>query len=294
VSDGVEITRIGDTTDQLGEGLLWDDVAQILYWTDAVQGIVHRLDPVSGERRDHRLPGQIGSLALRRKGGAIVTLENGFYALDLETGETAPLALLDVPEGLRFNDGKVDRQGRIVAGTMHIRPPADGRYLGALYRLDPDGTVELLETDVGNTNGPCFSPDGETFYFADTLRRKIFAYRYRPADGQIRDKRILADVGQFDSGPDGATVDADGFMWSTLFNVGKVVRFDPGGKIDRLIDVPVSHPTNVAFGGRDLDVLYLTSLSKSPNFTGKAPGDGGLFQIHGLGVKGLPEPRFLG
>lgn len=291
---GIEITRVGDTIDQLGEGLLWDDQSQVLYWTDAMQGIVHRLEPTTGERSDHRLPGQIGSLALREQVGAIVTLENGFYTLDLDTGETKPLALFDVPEGLRFNDGKVDRQGRIVAGTMHIRAPADGVFRGALYRLDPDGSTELLEEGVGNTNGPCFSPDGRTFYFADTPRRKIFAYDYSTATGSVANKRVFADLVPFESGPDGQTVDAEGFLWSTLFNIGKIVRFDPDGKVERLLDVPVSYPTNVAFGGPGLDVLYLTSLSKSPNFAGKTANDGGLFRIDGLGIRGLPEPRFRG
>jgi sugar lactone lactonase YvrE len=291
----VEIVRLGDTVDRLGEGLLWDDVANVLYWTDATEGILHRLDPATGERRDYRLQSQIGSLALRQSASAVVALVDGFHFLDLASGATTPVATFaHGPDGMRFNDGKVDRQGRFLAGMMHIRPPADRNYAGVLHRLDPDASVESIESGIGCSNGPCFSPDGATFYFTDSPRREIYAYDYDRATGRLAGKRVFFDVNRFGSTADGQTVDAEGFLWTTFFNVGQVARFSPAGDLDRLIGMPVRHPTNVCFGGPELDVLYVTSLSKSPNFTATEPGAGGLYAVRGLGIRGLPEPRFLG
>jgi sugar lactone lactonase YvrE len=291
----LEIKRVGDTVDRLGEGLLWDNVQNVLYWTDALEGIVHRLDPATAERKDLRLPDQIGALALRESGDAIVTLTDGVYFLDLTTGATQPAVLFNHGrDDIRFNDGAVDRQGRFLAGTMHIRPPADGVNVGTLHRFDPDGATEVLEQGIGNTNGTCFSPDGRTFYFTDSPRREIYAYRYDTKTGRPNGRRIFAETGSFDSPADGQTVDADGFLWSALVTAGKVARFDPAGRLDRLIELPVRHPTNVAFGGPDLDVLYVTSISKSPNITATEHGAGGLYAIRGLGVTGLAEPRFAG
>jgi sugar lactone lactonase YvrE len=291
----IEIKRVGATVDGLGEGLLWDAKLGALYWTDAVDALLHRLDMASGERRDYRMPSQIGSLALREGGGAVVALEDGFHFLDLESGATTPGVVIGTAGGgLRFNDGKVDRQGRFLAGTMHIRPPAEQDRAGKLYRLDADRSATVLERAIGVANGPCFSPDGATFYFTDSPRRQVYAYDYDQRAGTLGGKRLFVDAADFGTTVDGQTVDADGYVWSALFNIGKIARFDPAGQLDRLIDVPVSHPTNVAFGGRDLDILFLTSLSRSPNFTASEPGAGGLFKITGLGVTGLAEPRFRG
>jgi L-arabinonolactonase len=288
-----EITRVGATIDRLGEGLLWDDRRQLLYWCDAMEGRLHCLDPATGAHVEVATGKQIGSIALREQGGAIAALDDGFYFLDLETGASQPVATFDLGrDDIRFNDGKVDRQGRFIAGGMHIRPPTDGVYVGAMYRLDGALSATLLESGIGNCNGPCFSPDGATFYFADSPRRQIYAYDYDPASGAVANRRVFADTQQFDSPPDGATVDSEGFLWSAMVTGGCIVRFDPVGKVERIIETPVRHPTNVAFAGPALDTLYVTSISRSPNIAAAEPEAGGLFAIHGLGVKGLAEPRF--
>jgi L-arabinonolactonase len=289
----VEIVRVGTTVDKLGEGLLWDDRRQLLYWCDAMAGRLHRLDPKTGAHRDVSVGKMIGAIALRESGGAVAALEDGFYFLDLDTGSSQPIVTFDVArEGIRFNDGKVDRQGRFIAGGMHIRPPKDGVYVATMRRLDVDLTTALLETAIGNCNGPCFSPDGATFYFADSPRRQIYAYDYDVATGALSNRRVFADTRAFESPPDGATIDADGFLWSAMVTGGKIVRFDPSGAVERVIETPVRHPTNVAFAGPLLDVLYVTSISESPNIRAAEPEAGGLFAIHGLGVRGLSEPRF--
>ncbi|HYM03607.1 MAG TPA: SMP-30/gluconolactonase/LRE family protein [Stellaceae bacterium] len=289
---GVEIHRIGATKDRLGEGPLWDVGEQALYWVDSLGAVLHRHHPASGAYRAWQLPGAIGSLALRERGGAVLALETGLHFFDFDSGEATPIVDPEAGEPrTRFNDGKVDRQGRFLAGTMgrEIRDQA----LGALYRLNPDLSLETLEREVIVSNGPCFSPDGKTFYFADSPRRAIFAFDYD--GGPLRNKHMLIDTAALKTAPDGATVDAEGFIWSALVLSGRIGRFAPDGRLDRVVELPVSFPTSVMFGGASLDIAFITSISGP--LAGRTPPEpeaGGLFAIHGLGVRGLPEPRFRG
>jgi L-arabinonolactonase len=288
-----DIRRIGTTKDQLGEGPLWDVAEQALYWIDAVAKLIHRWTPASGERRDWQLPASIGSLAMRESGGAVLALENGLHLFDFATGALTPIA--DPQAGdprTRFNDGKVDRQGRFVAGTMarDLRAP-----LGSLYRLNADRTIETLERDIMVSNGPCFSPDGKTLYFSDSPRRSIFAYDYDAAGGPLRNKRVLVDTKPLSTSPDGGTVDAEGFIWSALVLSGRIGRFAPDGRLDRTIELPVSFPSSVMFGGADLDTIFVTSINGTlAGRTSSEPEAGALYAVSGLGIKGLPEPRFKG
>ena len=289
----VRIERVGETIDLLGEGPLWDVAEQALYWVDTRGCKIRRLDWATGERRDWDVPEMIGSMALRAGGGAIVSLRTGVHTFDFETGEAA---LVSDPEAAdpdtRFNDGKVDRQGRFLTGTMVTRISGEAR--GSIYRLDPDLSLHRLKGGVIVANGPCFSPDGETFYFADTGRRAIFAYDYDSATGAIGAERVAVDTSPYESGPDGGTVDREGCLWSALVHVGKVARFTPDGILDRMIDMPCTRPASVMFGGPDLDIAFVPSIRDSGNVRGDRPIDGALFAIHDLGVTGLPEPRFAG
>ena len=289
---GIEIERLGVADDQLGEGPLWDPVDHVLYWVDIKGRAVRRLDSSSGAVESWPMPSDVGALALREGGGAVVALKDGFYAFDFASGACAPLAagLVDAP-GIRFNDGKVDRQGRFLAGTIV-------EDLGApdakLFRLNGDLSVEVLESGITCANGPCWSPDGATFYFADTPTRLISAYDYDREGGALANKRPFADTDTFDTAPDGATVDAEGYVWCAFVLSGRIGCFAPDGALERTVEVPVDHPTSLAFGGADLDVLYVTSLTTPLRAGDPAPRPGGLHVIHGLGVTGLAEPRFAG
>jgi L-arabinonolactonase len=288
----VHIKRIGDTRDQLGESPVWDDRAQRLYWIDSLAGTMHRLDPVTGELQDFHAPAPIGSMVLRHDGGAMLALRHGFTRYDFGQGQvTAPIVSIGCDHPMvRLNDGKVDLFGRFIAGTMHGGRAHGEPALGGLYRLQA-GAVTLLDTDLGVSNGPCFSPDGAILYLGDSARRSIWAYDYR-RDGPPTNKRLFADTSALNSGPDGATVDADGYLWSVLVRAGAVARFAPDGRLDRTIELPVKHPTSVAFGGPNLDVLYMTSISKSASLSASEPDAGGLFAIEGLGVRGLAVSTF--
>lgn len=290
----MRIELLGESRDELGEGPLWDVKEQRLYWIDSHGGAIHRADARGQDRRTWALPEHIGSMCLREGGGAVVSLRNGFHFFDFESGALTPIA---DPERdnrrTRMNDGKVDRQGRFLAGAMDYE---EREPLAGLYRLDPDRTVTQLETGIIVSNGPCWSPDGGTFYFADSWTRRIWAYRYDTATGSLLSRRIFADFeGHLRGYPDGATVDAEGFVWSAEVYGGRLVRFAPDGTIDRLLGMPVDSITSMSFGGADLDVLYVTSMARP--YRGRRRQEreaGGLFAVHGLGVRGLPEPRFRG
>jgi L-arabinonolactonase len=279
--------------DSLGEGPLWDVAEQRLYWIDSYAPAVHRCDPKGGDKRTWRLPEPVGSMALRAGGGAVVSLRSGFHFLDFETGavtrinETQPGELRP-----RLNDGKVDRQGRFVAGSMDFE---ERDSVGKLFRLDPDLTLTTLDTGIICSNGPCWSPDGRTLYFADTTRRVIYAYDYEPETGNVRSRRVFTSFEKLRGLPDGATVDAEGYVWSCEVYSGRLIRFDPLGVVDRIVGLPVQSTTSLIFGGADLDIAYVTSMARPMgNEYHREREAGCLFAVHGLGVRGLPEPRFAG
>lgn len=285
------ISRVGHTKDRLGESPTWDDRTDKLYWIDSLAGTIHRLDPATGQLRDFHAPAPIGSMVLRRDGGAMLALRHGFFRYDFGPGQPTSVASIGCDHPMvRLNDGKVDPYGRLIAGTMHGGRAQDEPALGGLYRLEA-GALELLDNDLGVCNGPCFSPDGATLYLADSSRRTIWAYDYR-RDGPPTNKRLFVDTRTLNSAPDGATVDSNGYLWSVLVHAGAVARFAPDGRLDRTVDLPIKHPTSAAFGGPNLDILYVTSISKSTNLSATEPDAGGLFAVEGLGVRGLPACTF--
>jgi len=224
-----------------------------------------------------------------------VSLRDGFYALDFPTGACRKLADPDPGKSrIRMNDGKVDRQGRFVAGYMDYeeRDP-----ICSLFRLDANGAIAKLDDGIICSNGPCWTLDGRTFYFADTGRKEVWVYDYDPASGNATNRRVFASFPAhgLKGLPDGATIDADGFLWSVSVYEGKLVRFSPDGKLDRIVGLPVESTTSLSFGGPNLDIAFVTSMARAVK--GVKPREreaGALFAIHGLGVRGVSEPRFAG
>ncbi|MDE0391858.1 MAG: SMP-30/gluconolactonase/LRE family protein [Rhodospirillales bacterium] len=171
------------------------------------------------------------------------------------------------------------------------------RTRAPINSLDPDLSLHTLDTGIIVSNGPCWSPDGETFYFADSWSGEIWAYDYDQETGAARNRRAFTAVDTSRGGAaDGATVDSEGCVWSALVYDSKLVRYMPDGEIERVIDMPVKKVTSVMFGGRNLDVLFVTSMAKPPlpRFPGDGVLRGSLFAVHDLGITGVPEPRFAG
>ncbi|MDU8500922.1 SMP-30/gluconolactonase/LRE family protein [Pseudomonas syringae] len=290
----MRIEIVVDVKTTLGEGPVWDVEQQRLYWIDSFDGRVLRCTDDGRELRAWDVGQKIGSMALRRSGdAALVALQTGIYNLDLPTGD---LELIVDPElGLpdnRLNDGKVDRQGRFIVGSMDTR---EDQASAKLYRLDPDLSLHTLDEGIIVSNGPCWSPGGETFYFADTWSGDIWAYDYDNASGAVANRRTFAKVDTSAGGAaDGCTVDAEGCLWQALVYAGKLVRYTPDGQVDRIIDMPVKKVTSLTFGGPNLDTLYVTSMARPPlpRFPEDGQQRGALFAITGLGVQGIAERRF--
>ncbi|HET6450553.1 MAG TPA: SMP-30/gluconolactonase/LRE family protein [Spirochaetia bacterium] len=289
----MRIELLIDERNNLGEGPVWDVEEQRLYWIDSLGREVFRVreDGSGFERRP--VPGDIGSLALRKSGGLVLSLADGFYLFDFDTGRYEKV--VDPEPHLprtRLNDGKVDKRGRFIAGTMDTR---EEESIGSLYRLDTDLTCHRIETGIKVTNGPCWSPDGKTFYFADSWTGIIRAYDYDLDHGTLSRKRTFASTTERKGAPDGSTVDAEGYLWNAQVYGGYVVRYAPDGTVDRVIEFPITKVTSVNFGGKKLDVLYVTTMGKAAEkFAPTQPKGGGLFAIHDLGVTGVAEPRFGG
>ncbi|MGP9680194.1 SMP-30/gluconolactonase/LRE family protein [Halomonas sp. AOP27-A1-41] len=292
----MQIDILLDVKTTLGEGPVWDVEQQRLYFIDSMDGRVFRCAADGTDLRAWDVPGKIGSMALRKNGeGAILSLDKGFWLLDFKSGHCE---LLHDPESnlvdTRINDGKCDRMGRFFAGSMDMMEEGPK---GALYRVEPDMTVTKIEDGIICSNGPCFSPDDKTFYFTDTWTGEVWAYDYDITTGEISNRRTFAKVDTLNGGAaDGATVDSEGYYWMALVYDGRICRFAPDGTLDREIEMPVKKVTSVQFGGPDLDVLYVTSMAKPPlpRFPGDGVQRGSLFAITGLGVTGIPEPRFGG
>jgi L-arabinonolactonase len=285
----MKITQVETHRCIIGEGPVWDVAEQALYFIDVLGKKVLRFDPASGESCDWDVPDIIGSMALRRGGGALVALTNGVHTLDFESGACAMLATSsDLNDMVQLADGKVDRRGRFIVGSSD-RSMKEAR--GKLYALGADAMLREIDNDICLSNGPCWSPDDTILYHSDSIRNTVFTYDYDIDTGTAANRRFFASTENLGGIPDGATIDTDGCMWMAICEGQKVVQFRPDGGIERVIDMPVKCPASVMFGGAALDQLYVTSLS--PAFLGReaAPLDGCTFVIEGLGVTGLPEPR---
>ena len=280
-------------TSILGESPLWSVEQQALYWVDIRNPIIHYFDPVTGARKKWRVQTEIGSIGFAKNNKLVAGTRMGFAYIDLEDGSYEELA---DPEGdgrtnsVRMNDGKVDRAGRFWCGTMEDPGFSE---IGSLYRFDPDHSVHRMEGPVRIANALCWSPDNTIMYFADSLKRIVWMYDFDLQTGTIENRREFLTVSEGDGLPDGATVDAEGFVWIAHMRGGKVKRYDPRGKEEREIKFPVSLTSCPAFGGADLSTLYVTtasSLFDAADFT-REPDAGSLFAVQ-TDVKGIPEPFF--
>ncbi|MXP42061.1 SMP-30/gluconolactonase/LRE family protein [Altererythrobacter soli] len=289
----MRITRLGVPRCSVGEGPLWDVLEQALYMIDILEKRVVRSDPRTGVVREWIMPELIGSMALREQGGAIVALASGVHTLDFDTGECSLLARhVDLDDRVQLADGKVDRRGRFIVGSSD-RGMKEAR--GKLYALDPGATeLRAIDDDVFLANGPCWSPDDKIFYHADSIRKLIYAYDYDIESGTVANRRPFASTEELGGIPDGATVDAEGHVWSAICEGGKLVRFRPDGSIERIVDFPVKLPGSVMFGGANMDQIFVPTLS--PAFLGRPadPLDGCTFVIEELMIHGIAEPRFAG
>ena len=284
-----------DHRDQVGESPVWSSAEQALYWVDIEGRKLHRWTYADQHVQSWDAVERPACIALHAAGGLIAGMDTGVFHLQPQVGGTLAATLLagvDHPQpGMRFNDGRCDRQGRFWAGTM-VMDMAAGAPVGAMYRYNA-GQTEPLKAQLQGLivpNGLAFSPDGKTLYLSDSHPdvQKIWAFDYDTDTGTPHNRRLFVDMGEHPGRPDGAAVDAEGCYWICGNDAGLIHRFTPQGKLDRSLTVPVKKPAMCAFGGADLDTLFVTSIRPAGDLADQ-PLAGGVFALR-PGVKGLPEP----
>ena len=287
---------VADTRCSVGESPVWDPRDQRLYWVDINAANILRLEN-DGSVRRWKMPEKVGSIAPHSGGGWIAAMQSTLRRVFLhEDGSVADEVLARVQhatEPMRFNDGRCDRQGRFWVGTMFEDTQA-GNPSGRLYRFTGNAGLQFSGIDaLVVPNGTAYSPDGRTMYLSDTWRgsRLIWAFDYDTRTGTPSNRRVFVDMHAHAGRPDGAAVDSAGCYWTCAGDAGCVLRFDPSGRLIGRIDVPVTKPAMAAFGGPNLDTLYITSIRPKDIDLSDQPLAGGLFAAR-PGVTGLPEPAF--
>ena len=281
---------VAHTQDVLGEVPRWHPLERALYWIDAFKPAVHRLDPASGKLESFTPPEKLGSFAPRAGGGLLIAGRGGLAHYDPASGT---LDRIVDPEGGGavniLNDGRCDRRGRFWVGSMSKTME---RASGSLYRLER-GHLAAVDDGIWVANGVCWSPDERRMYLADSHVKTIFVYEFDLAAGTIGPRRVFATMGDRPGVPDGSSVDAEGFIWNAVFDGSCLLRYAPDGRVNRIVQLPVSRPTACAFGGADLATLYLTTarFRLAPERLAAEPLAGGQLALD-VGVKGLPEPLY--
>lgn len=294
---------------ELGEGPVWDDLTQALVWVDIMAGRVHRLDWRSGFHRVLDVGVSVGAVGLRRiqpgssKGpgldaGLVLAVADGF-ALSGPISGPEPLAELSLERlaepsvdtsAVRFNEGKVDPEGRWCAGTMSWD---ESEPVGALYLLHPSGSVQRLVDGVTVSNGMDWSEDGRTFYYVDSATGRVDAFDRDPETGALSARRLVVEIARQDGIPDGMTLDAEGCIWVALWRGAAVRRYTPDGRLDRVLALPATKVTSMAFGGPGLDELFVTTarIMQSGRALAAEPRAGDVFWCR-PGTSGRPPFRY--
>lgn len=289
---------LADVRDQVGESPVWSVAEQALYWVDIEGRLIRRIDWTTRRLRSWVVPERVGCIALHADGGLIAAMETGVYRVALDTtaeltpARTELLHPVSFPrEGMRFNDGRCDREGRFWVSSM-VRDMSQAAAQGSLYRLDDRGLAEGQVSGLITGNGLALSPDGRTLYLSDShpTVQRVWAFDL-DRDGHLGGRREFIDMNHYPGRPDGAAVDAEGGYWVCANDAGLVHRFTPDGRLDRSLAVPVSKPSMCAFGGPGLDRLFVTSIRPASMAPEEARLAGAVFVLD-PGVRGLPEPAF--
>ncbi|GAA3689068.1 SMP-30/gluconolactonase/LRE family protein [Nonomuraea antimicrobica] len=273
---------------RVGEGPVWVAGTRRLHWVDIPAGHIHTSDPAVGRTTSIELPTLVGAAVPRRGGGFVAATAEGFASVEADGSMTVRRAIL--PDGERMNDAKCDSQGRLWAGStaMDFEP---GK--GALHVLMPDWTSRVVLDDLALPNGLDWSPDGHTFYLADSIAGEISAFDTEPGSTRIGRRRTLFRIPAHSGLPDGLTVDAAGCLWVAIWGGDRLARISPDGDLLGEYPMPVHQPSSCAFGGPRLDVLYVTSAREGLDLADGDPA-GSVFALAGTGAVGRPSTAFAG
>ncbi|WP_374045826.1 SMP-30/gluconolactonase/LRE family protein [Massilia sp. YIM B02769] len=293
---GMEIQRIPGVHCATGESPFWHAAQAAWYWVDIPARRIWRMDHASGALRNWLAPEMVACVAAGADGSLVAGMETGIFRLQLGEDGLAQASRLAAPpdaelgEGMRFNDGRCDRQGRFWSGTMFMDMGA-ARAVGGLYSYSGEqGLRGPVVSGMLTQNGLAWSPDGRTMYLSDShpIKRTVWAFDYDVDSGTPHKQRVFLDLSGQKGRPDGAAVDADGCYWTCANDGGLLQRFTPAGQLDREIALPMAKPAMCAFGGPALDTLLVTSIDPG---TG---GDAGSVVLLRPGVQGVAETPFAG
>ena len=271
-----------------GEGPIWDPSGRLM-WVDMLAGDVMSTDVVSGATGRLHVGDVAACVVPRRAGGHAVATERGFVLLGVDGLVERVLPDVWDDRGVRMNDGGCDPAGRFLCGSMAY-DAGEGR--GALYRLDPDGSVGTVFDGVTISNGIAWSADGTTMFYVDSPTQRIDAFDYDVATGAVSDRRTVVEIPAARGTPDGLTLDADGAIWVALWGGSAVHRYLPSGRLDAVVEVDVPQPSSCAFGGDDLGELYITTSAE--HLDPVSAGMSGALYACRPGVSGVPTPPFAG
>jgi sugar lactone lactonase YvrE len=290
------VERVPGVTCAVGESPVWHAAEQAWYWVDIPARRIWRLDHAAGSTRHWTAAEMVACIAPRAQGGLVAGMETGIFAVDLrDDGSVRAERLAAPPElapGMRFNDGRTDRQGRFWSGTMWMDMTA-ALPIGRLYRYDGAGLSAPLVSGLVTQNGLAWSPDGRTMYLSDShpTRRRVWAFDYDVDAGVPHNRRLFVDMAAYTGRPDGAAMDSDGCYWVAGNDGASLLRFAPDGKLDRELNLPVAKPSMPCFGGPELDTLLVTSIVQ-PGKEDDALA--GAVLLVRPGVRGVPEVAFAG
>jgi D-xylono/L-arabinono-1,4-lactonase len=264
------IKAIVDYGNLCGEGPVWSADEQILYWTDITgkQFFCYRGKDGSHQRLAEGF--EVRGFCLQDGGGYLVVNTQGIW---LWSPERVPLFVASEADGQEcaLNDCIADPVGRVYGGSFHLNE-SGASAPSFLFRVDTDGSVHVADEGIQFSNGLGFSPDCRTLYFADTVARCIYAYDWHRSDGALQNRRVFARIPCEQGVPDGLTVDAQGFVWCAHWFGGCLTRYDPDGKLERQIETPAAQTSSMAFGGPELNELFITSAAQSNALSLAPPG----------------------
>lgn len=278
----------------LGEGPVWDELNDRIFWIDIINGEIHFFCLNSKKHKVMEVGQPIGAIALQTNGGLIAALQHGFAEVEIDEEQVRMIADPEahLPNN-RFNDGKCDPFGRFWAGTMDDIEGKEG--VGSLYVLDRDFSVSLKIRDVSCSNGLAWSADDRKLYFIDTPTRQVVSYDYDIENAAVENKKVVITIPEGEGYPDGMTIDTEGMLWIAHWDGWKVSRWNPlTGELLATVLLPASRITSCTFGGKKLNDLYITSakVGLSELELENQPLAGSLFVVKNVGVKGVAPVEF--
>ncbi len=297
-----EVACVVESADKIGEGAFWCPDEQAVYWLDVpMPSRIHRFIPATGSHATWPMPEMVTAMAKRSDGTLLVASESGMNVFDPGSGAYRHLQTLEphLP-GNRSNDGAPDGRGRFWIGTMqnNLGPGGEGIPItsasGSLWRVEPGKPPVAAMGDLSITNGVAWSPDWSKLYVVDSMLDRIYVCDFDIETGAVGERSVFSDASDLGT-PDGNAVDAEGFLWSARWDGHCVARFSPDGEVDSIVPIPASLVTSCAFGGLDLDTLFVTTarLGIGSDIAKRYPQQGGLFAFK-PGVRGLRRPNYAG